>query len=98
MNTPELTWESRQTRYSNTVKTYRDDGLWLAVRFKINQGCLSSSVKTHKTDTLLNEINLDMGKFSSDEGAKLFAQFAVSHFDKTENWDVCPNLKVISIY
>ena len=70
-----------------------------AVSFRVGDdrqlGLLFCEVSITEPDEYLTKRHYCFGQFHTNEGAKLFAQFALNHFIETETWAVCPSFQPI---
>lgn len=73
--------------YRYTVSFDVGSGQWLGLLF----------AKVVQVDLNFNESTLHycFGQFYTNEGAMLFAKFALSNFIETETWLVCPSFQAI---
>ena len=87
--------------YSDTVRIHTDyDQYSFKVSFRLGEkgrdlGILFCTVKTYEDNNFVGEMNYCAGEFRTNEGAKLFSQFALNHFIETETWAVCPSFEPV---
>jgi len=104
----ELTWdtysqwieESDQIGgiYSNEIIFSTEDDYRFTISFSVGEsrqlGLLFCEVVMIYPDMLNIEIqNYCMGQFFTNNGAKLFCQFALNNFIETQKWLVCPSIQ-----
>ena len=104
-----LTWESYSQWapadneiggiYSNYVHFYAVGDVKFEVGFRVGEGrqlgLLFVTVVMSESGQFVNKIHYCLGQFYRNNGAKLFAQFALSHFIETETWSVCPSFQAV---
>ena len=85
--------------YTQKVKIYAVGDYTFEVEFKVGEwrtlGILFAKVTTIDNYNNVSELNYSFGEFRTDEGAMLFAQFALNRFIESERWDVCPSFQAI---
>jgi len=87
--------------YSDTVRIDSDyDQYSYRVSFIVGEGArdlgiLFCIVETYESINFVGELKYCMGEFKTNEGAKLFSQFALNHFIQTETWAVCPSFEPV---
>ena len=85
--------------YTDYVHFHAVGGYKFEVSFRIGEGrqlgLLFAEVVTTNTQGDYSKLHYCMGQFYTNNGAKLFAQFALNHFIETENWSVCPSFQPV---
>ena len=85
--------------YTQPVKFNYDDNYEYEVEFFVadgyKTGLLFAIVKSFYADGYPCEMSYCLGHFSTNEGAKKFAQFAFEHFVETTTWSVCPSFEPV---
>jgi len=86
--------------YTDSVHFDTVDDYHFAVSFRVGEGrtlgilfCEVVMIYPNRIDT--SKVHYAFGQFFTNEGAKLFAQFALNHFIETEKWLVCPSFQCV---
>lgn len=83
--------------YTDTVNFYAVGDYQFAVSFRVGDGrtlgILFCEVVITEPDRYITKRHYAFGQFRTNNGAKLFAQFALNNFIETENWAVCPSFE-----
>ena len=86
--------------YTDSVHFDALDEYHFVVSFRIGEGrqlglLFAEVVMIYPNRVDTSTQNYCLGQFYKNEGAKLFAQFALNHFIETETWAVCPSFEPI---
>lgn len=84
--------------YSNEIVFSTEDNYRFTISFRIGEGrqlgllfCQVDMNYPNLVDS--SSINYCMGQFYTNQGAKVFSQFALNNFIETEKWLVCPSIR-----
>lgn len=85
--------------YTDEVTFYTVDNYRYDVSFSVGSGrrigILFVTVDQQDPQGYNSSMTYCLGQFYSNEGAMLFAQFALNHFIETEKWSVCPGFQYV---
>jgi hypothetical protein len=85
--------------YTQEVTVRSLDDYRYVVSFSIGSGrrlgILFVDVEHYDASGYLQTMHYSLGQFYTNEGAMLFAQFAMNRFVDTEKWDVCPGFECL---
>lgn len=85
--------------YSQKVTIHAVGDFKFEVSFRVGEGrtlgILFAEVVSIDNYNNVSESNYSFGEFTTNKGAKLFAQFALNHFIETETWSVCPSFESV---
>lgn len=85
--------------YTDDVTFYTVDGYRYDVSFEVGSGrrigILFVTVDQQDPQGYNQSMTYCLGQFYTNEGAMLFAQFALNHFIETEKWLVCPSFEAV---
>jgi hypothetical protein len=85
--------------YTDEVTFYTVDGYRYDVSFDVGSGrrlgVLFVTVDQQDPHGYNQTMHYCLGQFYNNQGAMLFAQFALNHFIETETWSVCPSFQAV---
>ena len=85
--------------YSQKVTIHAVGDYRFEVSFRVGDGrtlgILFAEVVMIDNYSNVSESNYNFGEFTTNKGAKLFAQFALNNFIETETWSVCPSFEPV---
>jgi hypothetical protein len=85
--------------YTDTVSIWTEDKYRFDLSFRVGEGrthgILFGEVVTTNPQFEMTKLHYCFGQFYTNNGAKLFAQFALNHFIETETWSVCPSFEAV---
>ena len=86
--------------YTDCVHFDTVDDYHFAVSFRVGDGrqlglLFAEVVMIYPNRIDTSKLHYCMGQFNTNNGAKLFAQFALNHFIETETWSVCPSFECV---
>ena len=85
--------------YSDKVTVYAVGDYRFEVSFRVGDGrtlgILFAEVVMIDNYSNVSELNYSFGEFTTNKGAKIFAQFALNNFIETEKWSVCPSFEPV---
>jgi hypothetical protein len=85
--------------YSDYIHFDAIGGYHFAVSFRVGEGrqlgLLFCEVVTTNDVGDYDKLHYCMGQFYTNQGAKMFAQFALNNFIDTETWSVCPSFEPV---
>ena len=75
--------------YSNTVRVYFSDEWLCEVSFSVEEGrtegLLFASVTSSQSNKFIGKLHYCLGQFNTNNGAKLFSQFALNQYKSLYN-------------